>query len=131
MSRSVLVPETITLHVPFRLQKRGGRKRVVTPGGRPIISQPEIDSALVKALARAHRWKRLLETGHYANLTDLAEAEKINRSYVSRILRLTLLAPEIVEAILKGTQGDHITMATLMEPFPVEWKAQKNILSGT
>ena len=74
MSRTAPTPETITLHVPFRLQQRGGRKRVITPDGRPLAPQPEIDSALVKALARAHRWKRLLEEGHHASLTELAEA---------------------------------------------------------
>jgi hypothetical protein len=126
MSQTASTPETITLHVPFRLQQRGGRKRVVTPDGRPMTQQPEIDSALVKALARAHRWKRLLENGDYANLTDLAQAESITRSYVSRILRLTLLAPEIVEAILDGRQGPEITLDRLLEPFPVEWERQRN-----
>ena len=86
--------------------------------------QPQIDNALVKAIARAHRWKRMLEAGEYANLTELAVAEKINRSYVSRVLRLTLLAPDIVEAVLDGKQGPEITIAKLHEPFPVEWEAQ-------
>jgi hypothetical protein len=118
------MPETITLHVPLRLQQCGGRKRVVTPDGRPISPTPQIDNALVKALARAHRWQRMLEAGQYGSLTELAKAEKINRSYLSRILRLTLLAPEIFEAILDGKQGPELTMAKLMEPFPGEWDAQ-------
>lgn len=124
MNRAALMPETITLHAPFRLQKRGGRTRVLAPDGRPFTPQPQVDNALIKALARAHRWKRLLETGQYANLTDLAQAEKINRSYVSRVLRLTLLAPDIIEAILQGQQEAEITMGRLMGPFPVEWQAQ-------
>ena len=126
MSQTAPTPETITLHVPFRLQQRGSRKRVVTPDGRPLTPQPEIDSALVKALARAHRWKRLLEDGHHASLTELAEAENINRSYVSRVLRVTLLAPEIVEAILEGRQGPEITLDRLIQPFPVEWERQQS-----
>ena len=116
--------ETLILRVPLRLQQRGGRKRVVTPDGRPLNPQPQIDSALVKALARAHRWKRMLESGEYASLTELAEAEKINRSYLSRVLRLTLLAPDIVEAILDGRQGPEITLERLMQPFPMEWARQ-------
>ena len=128
MSLTISTPETITLHVPFRLQQRGGRKRVVTPDGRPLTPQPEIDTALVKALARAHRWKHLLESGDYASLTELAEAEKINRSYLSRVLRLTLLAPAIVEAILEGRQGPEITLDRLMQLFPLEWEAQRKHL---
>lgn len=94
---------TVSVRVPFRLRKHGGRKLVVTPDGKPLpLQQRQIDNALVKALARAHRWKYLLETGQYTGLTELAVAEKINRSYVSRVLRLTLLAPNIVEAILEG-----------------------------
>lgn len=114
----------LTLRIPFRLQRRGGQKRVLTPDGAPLPLQPRIDNTLVKALARAHRWKRLLETGQYASLGDLARAEKINRSYVSRVLRLTLLAPAIVEAILDGRQGLEVTITKLMEPFPARWQAQ-------
>ena len=124
MSRTVPTPETITLHVPFRLQQRGGRKRVMAPDGKSLTPQPEIDNALVKALARAHRWQRMLDTGQYASLTELAEAENINRSYLSRVLRLTLLAPDIVEAIFGGRQGSEITLERLMQPFPVEWGEQ-------
>ncbi len=125
MSRTVPTPESITLHVPLRLQQRGGRKRVATPDGRPITQQPQIDNALVKALARAHRWKRMLESGKYASLTELAQAEKINRSYLSRVLRLTLLAPDIVEAIMEGRQGPETTLERLMQPFPIKWEKQR------
>lgn len=117
--------ETITLHVPFRLQQRGGRKRVVSPDGRPLVPQPQIDNALVKALARAHRWQQMLDAGEYASLSELAVAEKINRSYLSRVLRLILLAPDITGAILDGRQGPEITLDKLMEPFPSAWENQR------
>ena len=117
---SAIGSSTVSVRVPFRLRKHGGRKLVVTPDGQPLPSQPQIDNALVKAIARAHRWKQLLETGQYGSLTELAVAEKINRSYVSRVLRLTLLAPNIVEAILEGEQGSEVTLANLLQPFPVE-----------
>jgi hypothetical protein len=114
----------LSVHVPFRLQKRGGRKAIVSPDGTPLSAQPPVDNTLIKALARAHRWKRLLEEGHHANIGDLARAEKISPSFVSRVLRLTLLAPDIVEAIMDGRQGPEITMKRLLEPFPVEWEQQ-------
>lgn len=82
------------------------------------------DSTLVKALARAFRWKRMLESGEFATIAELAEREGIAPSYMTRVLRLTLLAPDIVEAILDGRQGLEVTLARLMEPFPAEWADQ-------
>ena len=86
-----------------------------------------IDNTLIKALARAHRWRRMLEGGDYGTLAEMADAERISRSYVSRILRLTLLAPDIVERILDGrpTAG----LPQLLKPFPVEWEEQRRQLS--
>jgi hypothetical protein len=86
-------------------------------------SKPQPDGALVKALARAHRWQRMLESGEYGTLAEMADAERISGSYVSRILRLTLLAPDIVERILDGrpTAG----LPQLLRPFPVEWEKQR------
>jgi hypothetical protein len=114
-------PTTLSVHVPFALQKRGGRKRLVAPDGASEAVRPRIDNTLVKALARAFRWKRMLESGDYASLNELAQAEKVNPSYLSRVLRLTLLAPEIVEAIVDGRQGPEVTLARLLEPFPLDW----------
>ncbi len=79
---------------------------------------------MIKALARAFRWRRMLETRRYATIDELARAEKINASYVSRILRLTLLAPDIVEAIMDGRQRPEMTLPALMLPFPVKWAQQ-------
>jgi hypothetical protein len=119
------VPSILSVRVPFALRKRGGRKLVITPDGETHRPRPRVDSALVKAIARAHRWQRMLETGEYASLTELAAVEKINLSYMSRVLRLTLLAPEVVEAILDGRQPAAVTLPTLMTPFPVAWKDQR------
>ena len=83
--------------------------------------RPRIDNTMVKAIARAHRWKRLMESGRFVSVTELAEAEKINQSYLCRVLRLTLLAPDIVEAILDGRQPVELTLAVLMRPFAAEW----------
>jgi hypothetical protein len=118
--------ETLSVQVPLRLQKRGGRKLMVVPeGATPCALQwARVDGAMVKAIARAHRWRRLMESGEYASITELAAAEKINQSYVCRILRLTLLAPEIVEAVLDGRQTGPMDLAMLKEPFPVDWWEQ-------
>jgi hypothetical protein len=83
-----------------------------------------IDGALLKALARGFRWRKLLEKGDFATIEEIAVAENINPSYISRLLRMTLLAPEIVEAILVGRQPEGLTMARAMQPFPAEWKCQ-------
>ena len=79
---------------------------------------------MIKALARAFRWRKMLESGVYGTIEELAAAEKINSSYISRVLRLTLLAPDIVEAILDGRQPTETTLAVLMQQFPVNWAEQ-------
>ena len=121
---------TLTVRVPLTLRKRGGRKQVVMPDGacwgQP---RPRVDNTMVKAIARAHRWKRLMESGRFASVTELAEAEKINQSYLCRVLRLTLLAPDIVEAILDGRQPAALQMDALLKPMPLEWAAQRAALS--
>jgi len=123
MTRARLIPETITVHVPFRLVKRGGRKEMVMP---PDVSpRRKTDNTLVKALARAFRWQKMLENGDHTTITELADAEKINYSYLSRVLRLTLLAPDIVETILKGNQS--LTLKDVLRPFPLAWDQQSDL----
>jgi hypothetical protein len=119
--------ETLTVQIPLRLRRRGGRKLMIVPKGATAWApqRARVDNAMVKAIARAHRWRRLLESGEYGSITDLAAAEKINQSYVCRVLRLTLLAPDVVEAILDGRHTAEMTLATMMEPFPVGWQEQR------
>ena len=125
MTRRQKPVETILVHVPFAIRKYGGRKRVLTPNGEPAaIERPSVDSTLVKALARALRWKKMLESGQFTTITELAEHEKLALTYMTRVLRLSLLAPDIVEMILEGWQPPEMTLAVLLEPFPVEWKEQ-------
>jgi hypothetical protein len=116
--------------VPLQVTKRGGRKLVITHDGEQPWAPPEarIDSTLVKALARAFRWGRLLESGVHSCIRDIARAEQINESYVFRLYRLTLLAPDIVEAILDGRQPEGLTLTKVMEPFPVAWEGQSVVL---
>ena len=127
MSRGTPIPETVTLHVPFRIVKRGGRKEMRLPEG--ASQTRKADNTLVKALARAFRWKRMLESGEFATIAELAEHEGIAPSYMTRVLRLTLLAPEIVEAILDGKQGPEVTLARLLEPLAACFEEQRNSLA--
>jgi hypothetical protein len=125
-------PQSISIHVPFRLRKVGGRRQVVLPDGAIApATRPRPDSALIKALARAFRWKRMLESGEFATIGDLAKREGIAPSYMTRVMRMTLLAPEIVEAIVEGRQGPEVTLAKVLEPFAVEWAVQRGEVPQT
>jgi hypothetical protein len=117
---------TMTIQVPMTFKTRGGRKLVISPDGVPswANSRTHIDNAMVKALARAFRWRTHLEKGVFSTVEEIAAAEKINTSYVSRILRMTLLAPEIVEMIVDGRQPTELTLAKLTKPFPAIWQEQ-------
>ena len=120
---------TVTVEIPFIIRKRGGRKQIVTPDGASAWVSPRarIDNTMIKAIARGFRWRKLLETGVYGTIEEIAAAEKINPSYVSRLLRMTLLAPEIVEAVLDGRQPADMTLALLMQPFGVLWAEQNGV----
>jgi hypothetical protein len=122
--------QMLTVRVPLAVRKqRSGRKLMIAPSSIASSGSSAADTTLVKALARAFRWRRMMEAGRYGTINELAAAEKINSSYVSRLLRLTLLAPDIVEAILDGRQPEGMTLPGLMEPFPVEWEGQRQCLA--
>jgi hypothetical protein len=132
--RSV-VSEGLTVEIPLAFKKRGGRKQMIMPDGScapagPLDLSPTIstNATLVRALARAHRWKDMLESGSFSSITELAEAERVNRSYLCRMLRLTLLAPEITSNILDGASGES-ELNGLMQPFSVEWDEQRRAFS--
>ena len=122
MTRTQPISDTITVHVPFRMVKRGGRKEMQLPAGAAQLRRT--DNTLVKALARAFRWKQMLESGDVVTIAELAKREGIAPSYMTRVVRLTLLAPDIVDAILDGKQRPEVTLARLLEPFASEWSLQ-------
>jgi hypothetical protein len=121
---------TVTVVVPLKIRQWGGRKAIIAPDGAPLSPEEANggpvptrgDPALVKALARSHRWRRMIEAGEHGTVRELAKAEKVNETYISRALRLTLLAPDMVEAILDGRQPDGMTLPRLMEAVEVEWE---------
>ena len=126
MTRAKAIPETITIHVPFRIVKRGGRKEMILPPG---AREPrQTDDTLVKALARAFRWKRMLDSGEYATIAELAQREKIAAPFLTRTMRLAQLAPDLVEAILDGRQPRGLTLEALRSPLPSDWAGQRQAL---
>ena len=117
----------VSIFVSF--SERGGRKQILSPAGAaPWSPAPRVDSALVKAVVRAHRWRQLIESGKYGSSAELAKAEKVNDSYLSRILRLTLIAPDIIEAILAGRQPTTLQLDELLKPLPAAWGQQRSKL---
>jgi hypothetical protein len=124
--RVALEFETLTIRIPMRLQRRGGRKLIMTPEGSAAPApKPRRDETLVKALVRAHRWRRKIESGQAHSITDLAEQEGVTVAYVCRLLPLTCLAPDIVEAILDGRQPRWLRLAEVLGNRPLAWEEQR------
>ena len=118
---------TITVRIPMTWKRHGGRKVIIAPDGGDAWApaKPRPDETLIRALARAHRWKRMLEDGRYRSAGELAEAEGVTRSFVNRLLRLTLLAPDIVETILDGRQSKGLQLEELTRSLPSKWEEQQ------
>ena len=131
--------DRLTVHVPMRLRMIGGRKVVIapegsrdetsgqranSPGARKVAASAQTLSPMVKALARAFRWRRLLESGEYPSIAALAAAEGIDKSYVSKILRLTLLEPITLQSVFNTTVGNERRLDQLLRPFPARWREQ-------
>src|SRR3712207_6476267 len=119
---------SITVRVPLTIRRRPGRKTVVMPvwEGAETALPTRTDPALVKALARAFRYQRLLDEGRYASISEMAAAERIERGYLGSLLRLTLLAPDIVEVILDGRRPPEFALPALLEGLPADWERQRS-----
>jgi hypothetical protein len=124
--RAALELDTLTIRIPIRLQRRGGRKLIMTPEGSAAPTpKPRRDDTLIKALVRAHRWRRRIESSRAKSITDLAEQEGVTVAYVCRLLPLTCLAPDIVETILDGRQPKGLRLAEMLGNGPLAWNAQR------
>jgi hypothetical protein len=117
---------TLVVRIPMRFQRRGGRKRIVAPDGNELAptSKPQPDGTLLKALARAWRWQRMLDEGADTSVSEIGDAENISKSQVSRILRLALLAPDVVDSILAGKTDPALMLEHLEGPLPASWEEQ-------
>jgi hypothetical protein len=121
---------TITVRIPITWRRHGGRKLIMAPDGGDAWAPAKLrpDETLIRALARAHRWKRSVEHGTYRSAAEIAEAEGVTRSFVNRMLRLTLLAPDIQEAIFEGRQRKEMTVQDLTQAVPSAWTEQRDII---
>ena len=121
--------DNILIRIPMRFKKRGGRKEIIAPEGldRALPDADPAQQPIVTALARARRWQEMLDTGEVESLTALAEKMSVDRSYVSRVLQLMLLAPDIIEAILAGREPSGLSLAKLTQTFPVLWNEQREL----
>jgi hypothetical protein len=122
---------TVTIRLSMRLNRTGGRKVVIAPGldEELAVNIDHPPAVLLKAVGRAFRWQRLLDEGSYSTIQEIAAAEKINESYVGRLLRLSVLAPDVLLAILDG-RSNSPTLASLMKPLPADWGKQRELLSS-
>lgn len=120
----------VRVHVPMKFRNRSGRKEIVVPDGLENTQDKEPDccEALVIAISRAHRWKKLLDEGRYSSIRQMATKFGIAHPYMARIMRLTLLAPDVIEAILDGKEPDGLSLEQLRRPMPVLWTEQASML---
>jgi hypothetical protein len=125
--RTALELDTLTIRIPIRLQRRGGRKLIMTPEGAAPTPKPRRDGTLIKALVRAHRWRRKIESGQARSITDHAEQEGVTVAFVCRLLPLTSLAPDIVETILDGRQPKGLRLAEMLGNGAQAWEEQRGV----
>jgi len=120
----------IVVNVPLMLKKRGGRKEVILPQAFASDSpvRPSHQEALVIAIARAHRWQKLLDDCKFESISDLAREIGLDVSFAARLLRLTLLAPDIVESILMGEEPSGLSLTMLTKQLSVLWNEQRTRL---
>lgn len=114
---------SVVLKVPIALKRRSGRQ-VVLPAGAEAAACRTTATPLQLALARGYRWLRMLETGEAASMCDIARRERTNHSYIARHVNLTLLAPEIVAAILEETLPEGVQLLMLAINPPMLWGEQ-------
>jgi len=114
--------DIIVIEIPFKLRRRGGRKQVVVPD-----NTPSAPTQLQFALARAFHWRKMLDEGEVGSLQELAVILGIEETKVARQLRMTLLAPDIVEAVLDGMEPEGLTLVQLYKGIPILWEEQRRL----
>lgn len=120
--------DIVTIHIPMRFERRGGRKLIIAPNGSASVpAKFDRDETMIRALVKAHRWRRRIESGKAKSITDLAAQEDVTDAYVCRLLPLTCLAPDIVEAILDGRQPRGLKLANILGNLPIAWETQRKL----
>ncbi len=114
----------LSIFIPVQFKRRGGRKMIVAPDG--VVGRPaERDETMIQAVAKAWKWRRMLDRKEALNLSEIAAKEKIGETYAGRILELSLLSPEIVEAILDGRQPVGLSLREFAKGIPLAWEEQR------
>jgi RNase P subunit RPR2 len=117
---------TITVHIPINFRKHGGRRYIIMPDAvQQVYKAPVEKESLLKAIGQAFEWKAMLDEGKVTTMTELAAKADINLSYLARVLRLTLLAPDIIDAILNGKQPQQLTLLEIFKSMPADWNEQR------
>lgn len=117
---------SLTVTIPIRIKRGSGRRQIMVPQGlSSALTNEPAPTALQVALAKGHRWLRQIESGQVSNLTEIAKQEKVDRSYISRMVNLTTLAPDIVNAILDETLPENVVLSDLAIDTPLSWKEQR------
>lgn len=129
MSKPIVEIATLTIHIPMQFKRRGGRKLVLAPDGMtvPLAPRPAVDDTMLKILIKAHRWRRRIESGAAKSVTDLAEQEKVTVPYVTKLLAVTCLAPDITAAILDGRQPRGLSANVMLKAVPESWEEQRRL----
>lgn len=120
--------QKIILRIPINLRRWGGKKVLVGPQGQDLRNldlEVRKDEKLLKALGRAYRWHKMIAIGKYQSASELAEAENINKSYLLRVMRVMLLSPRIVDAVLNGRQPESFALTDIDKPFSPIWSEQE------
>ena len=118
----ILENGNVKITIPMAFRSCAGRKRIVTTDSEMIFTDPMITN-----IARAFRWQALIDSGKFSNVHELARGIGKDDGYVSRIIRLTLLSPEIIHAIIAGTLEKDIGIEQLKQAMPLMWDDQKKM----
>lgn len=128
--------DTLHIRIPMQFSRRSSRKMIVGPDGKTLneMIDPEADNTdytFISALGKAFSWQRMLDEGKYQTPKELAEKEKVEVTHMYRVMRLTLLAPDIIEAVLNGKQPRTLTLQNVVRGFPISWQEQRKIFGFT
>ena len=124
--------DTLHIRIPMQFSRRSSRKMIVGPDGKTISEMIDAkadntDYTFISALGKAFSWQRMLDEGKYESPKDLAEKEKVEVTHMYRVMRLTLLAPDIIEAVLNGKQPRTLTLQNVVRGFPISWQEQRKV----
>lgn len=134
--------ELIRITIPIKFKRRGGRKQIILPDGTTVSPSgsrqagpakaekpaPAAQSAIVAALARAFKWQEMLDSGEVESIAALAKRLRLEASYIRRILRLTCLAPDIIDALVDGNEPDGLSLRKLLQYRAILWTEQREEL---